>query len=55
MKTLPDIEQWRIKHHPVWRERYNVEELGIFGSYVRKEQTEDSDVDVLVEFSETPS
>jgi uncharacterized protein len=29
--------------------------LGIFGSYVRGEQTETSDVDVLVEFSETPS
>lgn len=26
-----------------------------FGSYVRKQQTETSDVDLLVEFSETPS
>lgn len=28
---------------------------GIFGFYIRQEQTETSDVDVLVEFSKTPS
>jgi len=32
-----------------------LQELGIFGSYLRKEQTETSDIDVLVEFSQTPS
>ena len=29
-------------------------ELGIFGSYSRDEQKETSDIDILVEFSETP-
>ena len=29
---------------------YHITELGIFGSYVRGEQTEASDVDILVEF-----
>ncbi len=28
--------------------------MGIFGSYVRQEQCADSDLDVLVTFSETP-
>ncbi|WP_277867648.1 nucleotidyltransferase family protein [Candidatus Synechococcus calcipolaris] len=37
------------------QEQYHVKELGIFGSFVRQEQTEASDVDVLVEFSQTPS
>ncbi|HEY9751074.1 MAG TPA: nucleotidyltransferase domain-containing protein, partial [Allocoleopsis sp.] len=37
------------------QEHYKVSELGIFGSYVRQEQTETSDVDLLVEFSEIPS
>ena|SRR6478672_2425090 len=32
-----------------------IREIGFFGSYVRQEQTETSDIDVLVEFSETPS
>ncbi|MBF2008251.1 MAG: nucleotidyltransferase family protein [Chlorogloeopsis fritschii C42_A2020_084] len=55
MKTLEEIKQWLVQHKSVLQERYKVRELGIFGSYVRKEQTETSDVDVLVEFSETPS
>ncbi len=55
MKTLEEVKQWLGQHKPFLRERYKVQELGVFGSYVRKEQTEASDVDVLVEFSETPS
>ena len=32
------------------RERFKITEIGVFGSYVRGEQREDSDIDVLVEF-----
>ena len=39
---------------PLLRERFKVETIGIFGSYVRGEQKRKSDLDVLVEFSETP-
>ena len=38
-------------HLPELRERYGVQSLGIFGSYVRGEEREDSDLDLLVEFS----
>jgi hypothetical protein len=55
MKTLEEIKQWLVEHQLELQELYQVKELGIFGSYVRKEQTETSDVDVLVEFSKTPS
>jgi predicted nucleotidyltransferase len=55
MKTLGEIRHWLIQHKSVLQERYKVSELGIFGSYVRQEQTETSDVDLLVEFSEIPS
>ncbi|MBW4621730.1 MAG: nucleotidyltransferase family protein [Cyanosarcina radialis HA8281-LM2] len=55
MKTVEEIEQWLVQHKSLLQERYKVIELGIFGSYVRREQTETSDVDVLVEFSEIPS
>ena len=49
-----------LKNHievlkPVSKERFKVETIGIFGSYVRGEQKRKSDLDVLVEFSETPS
>jgi len=40
---------------PLLADRYQVQSLGIFGSYVRREQHSDSDLDVLVTFSETPS
>ena len=40
---------------PLLSERYRVESLGVFGSYVRREQRPDSDLDVLVTFRETPS
>lgn len=36
------------------KEEHKVSSLGVFGSYVRGEQKEDSDLDVLVEFYETP-
>ena len=40
---------------PELAERYSVESLGVFGSYARNEQGTQSDLDVLVEFGETPS
>lgn len=55
MKTLEEVKQWLGQQKPLLQERYKVRELGIFGSYVRQEQTTTSDLDVLVEFSETPS
>ncbi len=32
--------------------RYKVKSIALFGSYVKNEQTEDSDIDFLVEFEE---
>lgn len=55
MKNLSEIKTWLIEHKSVLQEIYNIKELGIFGSYIRQEQTENSDLDVLVEFSEVPS
>lgn len=42
------------EHLPEIQERYRVGQLWIFGSYVRNGQRPDSDLDVLVEFEETP-
>lgn len=55
MKTLEEIKQWLVQNKSLLQERYKIQELGIFGSYVSQEQTEGSDVDLLVEFFETPS
>jgi predicted nucleotidyltransferase len=40
---------------PLLAERYSVEKLEVFGSYVRSEQKNDSDLDILVTFKEVPS
>lgn len=39
---------------PRLREQYAVRSLGVFGSYARGEQNAQSDLDVLVQFSNTP-
>lgn len=42
------------KQMPELAERYRVKSLGIFGSYVRNEQSRRSDMDILVEFEQAP-
>jgi hypothetical protein len=42
-----------LKQHELEiRERFGVERIGIFGSFVRGEEKQESDVDILVEFRE---
>ncbi len=40
------------QHLPALARQYHITSLGVFGSYVRNEQTPQSDLDVLVEFDE---
>jgi predicted nucleotidyltransferase len=54
MRTLDDIRDQLRAELPYLREHYDVDRLGICGSYVRGEQTEGSDLDLLVTFTETP-
>ena len=54
MPTLDDIRDQLRAELPYLRERYDVDRLGICGSYVRGEHTDDSDLDLLVTFTETP-
>ena len=50
MKTVQDIKGILKSHKEELESKYGVKEIGIFGSYVKEEQTETSDVDILVEF-----
>lgn len=49
MKTLEEIRAIIGDHRRVVAEKYGVAVVGVFGSYVRGEQREDSDLDLLVE------
>jgi predicted nucleotidyltransferase len=48
MKTRNEILAILNEHRQVLQERYGVEELALFGSYARGEQSPVSDVDILV-------
>lgn len=50
MKTKEEILEILKKELPYLKEKFDVKTIGFFGSYVRGEQKEESDVDVLVEF-----
>jgi uncharacterized protein len=50
MRNLHDIEANLKENKDLLKERFNVKEIGIFGSFVRGEQKETSDLDILVEF-----
>ena len=45
-----DIESLLKEKKHYMSEHYYVSKIGIFGSYSRDEQTEKSDIDILVEF-----
>ena len=50
MKTIDEIKYILEKHKSILKEKFKIDEIGIFGSYVRREQTDESDVDILVTF-----
>lgn len=52
MKTFEEVRKILLEHKEEITEKYKVKKIGLFGSYVRGEQKEESDVDVLVEFEE---
>ena len=52
MKRMDEITRVLATHKEELQENYKVKELGIFGSFVRGEQEETSDLDILVEFEE---
>lgn len=54
MYSLQELKSDILSLKPYIQENYSVDEVYIFGSYARKEQKEDSDIDLLVNFKKTP-
>ena len=48
---LDEIKEVLREHKPLLEHKYHVSTLGIFGSYVRNEQADNSDLNVLVDFA----
>lgn len=51
MQTLPEIKENLKALKGKLAEDFAVQQIGIFGSFARNEQNENSDIDILVEFS----
>jgi hypothetical protein len=49
MKTLDEIKTIIRQHRDVLAERYGIAVVGIFGPYVREEQGQQSDIDLLAD------
>jgi uncharacterized protein len=55
LSSLSDFAEQLKRLLPQLEQKYLVVRLGIFSSYAREEQREDSDLDLLVAFKEPPS
>lgn len=55
MKTKEEILQLLAQQKPWLLETYQIARLGIFGSYARGQQTETSDLDILVDYVHPPT
>lgn len=54
MESLEEVKITLAKHKEELRKKYNIKEIGVFGSLVRGEQKRKSDIDIIVEFNEIP-
>jgi len=52
MQTIRQIKSILAQHKSELVQKYHLRQLGVFGSYARKDKTAQSDIDLLVEFEE---
>jgi len=55
MKSIHEIIKIMTEHKKELKEKYKIKEIKVFGSYARGEQKETSDMDLIVDFEETPT
>ncbi|GBF82130.1 nucleotidyltransferase family protein [Aphanothece sacrum] len=55
MKNLEEIQEILNRVKSFVKEKYQVSELGIFGDYVKGEVKEDSQINILIDYTEPPS
>jgi len=52
MQTIRRIKSILAEHKSELVQKYHLRQLGVFGSYARKDNSAQSDIDLLVEFEE---
>jgi len=53
MLTSADILVFLRQNKIMFRDNFGIRKIGLFGSYAREEQTENSDIDILIEMDPT--
>lgn len=54
MTKIKKIKKILAQHRQNLKEKFQVKEIGVFGSYIKGEENRKSDLDILVEFTEEP-
>ena len=54
MSSLKSVKNSLVSLKPYLQRKYNISSIALFGSYAREEQTDKSDIDILVDFKKTP-
>ena len=52
MKTRDQILNFLAQNKKLFRDKFHIVRIGLFGSYARGDQNSDSDLDLLVEFED---
>lgn len=55
MKNFFEIKELLKNHKEEFKEKYQIKDIGIFGSYVKGMQKKTSDIDILVTFEKPVS
>ena len=53
--STTDVRSLLRPHLPELTRRYHIKSLRLFGSYLRGEQEKTSDIDLLIDFEQTPT
>lgn len=53
MKKIKEIKNELKKLKPILKKEFKVENIGVFGSYIKGEEKKESDLDILVEFKKS--
>ena len=51
MLTRDEVLQYLTDNKTGFREQFGIRKIGLFGSYARGEQTDQSDIDILIEMA----
>ncbi len=54
MQDLERVIQALRENLPELRDRFSISKIGVFGSFVKGNQNDDSDVDIYIEFDRVP-